>query len=48
MFFVRTPEVTLVGSSPEIMCRVVGGKVTVRPWRARGNGGYGRGRTGGC
>lgn len=31
MFFVRTPEVTLVGSSPEIMCRVVGNKVTVRP-----------------
>ncbi len=31
MFFLRTPDVTLVGSSPEIMCRVVGGKVTVRP-----------------
>ncbi len=31
MFFVRTPDVTLVGSSPEIMCRVVDGKVTVRP-----------------
>lgn len=31
MFFVRTPEVTLVGSSPEIMCRVVDGVVTVRP-----------------
>ena len=31
MFFVRAPEVTLVGSSPEIMCRVVDGKVTVRP-----------------
>jgi anthranilate synthase component 1 len=31
MFFVRTPEVTLVGSSPEIMCRVVDGEVTVRP-----------------
>lgn len=31
MFFVRTPEVTLVGSSPEIMCRVVDGQVTVRP-----------------
>ncbi len=31
MFFVRTPEVTLVGSSPEIMCRVVDGNVTVRP-----------------
>jgi anthranilate synthase component 1 len=31
MFFLRSPDVTLVGSSPEIMCRVVGGKVTVRP-----------------
>ncbi|MEX2175091.1 MAG: anthranilate synthase component I [Pirellulaceae bacterium] len=31
MFFLRTPEVTLVGSSPEIMCRVVDGLVTVRP-----------------
>lgn len=31
MFFLRTSDVTLVGSSPEIMCRVVGGKVTVRP-----------------
>jgi anthranilate synthase component 1 len=31
MFFLRTPDVTLVGSSPEIMCRVVAGKVTVRP-----------------
>jgi anthranilate synthase component 1 len=31
MFFLRTPEVTLVGSSPEIMCRVVDRKVTVRP-----------------
>jgi len=31
MFFLRTPDVTLVGSSPEIMCRVVGGEVTVRP-----------------
>ncbi|NLF67731.1 MAG: anthranilate synthase component I [Candidatus Anammoximicrobium sp.] len=31
MFFIRTPELTLVGSSPEIMCRVSGGKVTVRP-----------------
>jgi len=31
MFFLRTPEVTLVGSSPEIMCRVVDGQVTVRP-----------------
>jgi anthranilate synthase component 1 len=31
MFFLRTPEVTLVGSSPEIMCRVVERKMTVRP-----------------
>ncbi len=31
MFFLRCPGVTLVGSSPEIMCRVVDGKVTVRP-----------------
>lgn len=31
MFFLRTPDTTLVGSSPEIMCRVVGSEVTVRP-----------------
>ena len=31
MFFLRTPTCTLVGSSPEIMVRVVDGKVTVRP-----------------
>ncbi len=31
MFFLRAPGVTLVGSSPEIMCRVMDGKVTVRP-----------------
>jgi anthranilate synthase component 1 len=31
MFFVRSPGVTLVGSSPEIMCRVMDGTVTVRP-----------------
>lgn len=31
MFFLRTPETTLIGSSPEIMCRVVDGIVTVRP-----------------
>jgi anthranilate synthase component 1 len=31
MFFLRCPGVTLVGSSPEIMCRVMDGKVTVRP-----------------
>ncbi|NLX97660.1 MAG: anthranilate synthase component I [Rhodopirellula sp.] len=31
MFYVRTPSVTLVGSSPEIMVRVVNGEVTTRP-----------------
>ncbi len=31
MFYVRLPQATLVGSSPEIMVRVVEGKVTVRP-----------------
>jgi anthranilate synthase component 1 len=31
MFFVRADETILVGSSPEIMCRVVDGTVTVRP-----------------
>jgi anthranilate synthase component 1 len=31
MFFLRTPHCTLVGSSPEIMVRVVDGRVTVRP-----------------
>ncbi|RMF36696.1 MAG: anthranilate synthase component I [Planctomycetota bacterium] len=31
MFYVRTPSTTLVGSSPEVMCRVMGGIVTVRP-----------------
>ncbi|TWT42538.1 anthranilate synthase component I [Botrimarina hoheduenensis] len=31
MFYVRTPDCTLVGSSPEIMVRVVGDEVTVRP-----------------
>jgi anthranilate synthase component 1 len=31
MFYLRTPEVTLVGSSPEILVRVVDGHVTVRP-----------------
>lgn len=31
MFYVRTPSVTLVGSSPEIMVRVVDGRVTTRP-----------------
>jgi anthranilate synthase component 1 len=31
MFYLRTPSVVLVGSSPEIMVRVVEGRVTVRP-----------------
>ncbi|QDU74825.1 Anthranilate synthase component 1 [Bremerella volcania] len=31
MFFLRTPDTTLVGSSPEIMVRVMDGTVTVRP-----------------
>ncbi|TWT72776.1 Anthranilate synthase component 1 [Posidoniimonas polymericola] len=31
MFLLRSPACTLVGSSPEIMVRVVDGKVTVRP-----------------
>ena len=31
MFFLRTLDCTLVGSSPEIMVRVAEGKVTVRP-----------------
>jgi len=31
MFHLRTPSATLVGSSPEIMVRVVDGMVTVRP-----------------
>ncbi len=31
MFFLRTDEATLVGSSPEIMCRVVNQEMTVRP-----------------
>jgi anthranilate synthase component 1 len=31
MFYLRTPAATLVGSSPEIMVRVVDGQVTVRP-----------------
>jgi anthranilate synthase component 1 len=31
MFFLRTRKCTLVGSSPEIMVRVVEGRVTVRP-----------------
>ena len=31
MFYLRTREVTLVGSSPEIMVRVMDGQVTLRP-----------------
>jgi anthranilate synthase component 1 len=31
MFFLRAGETTLVGSSPEIMCRVVDNEMTVRP-----------------
>lgn len=31
MFFVRTEDLTLVGASPEIMVRVEGDKVTIRP-----------------
>ncbi len=31
MFFHKSPRVTLVGSSPEILCRVDGGIVTTRP-----------------
>ncbi|MBX3450613.1 MAG: anthranilate synthase component I [Planctomycetaceae bacterium] len=31
MFLLRTPEVELIGSSPEIMVRVVGDEVTIRP-----------------
>jgi anthranilate synthase component 1 len=31
MFFVRTPSCTLIGSSPEVMARVIDRTVTVRP-----------------
>lgn len=31
MFYLRLPQTTLVGSSPEILVRVVDGKITVRP-----------------
>jgi anthranilate synthase component I len=40
MFYLRAPSVTLVGSSPEVLVRVVDGRVTVRPLagtRRRGN-----------
>jgi anthranilate synthase component I len=31
MFYLRTPQTTLIGSSPEIMVCVVDGRITVRP-----------------
>ena len=31
MFYLKSPMCTLIGSSPEILCRVVGSKVTTRP-----------------
>jgi anthranilate synthase component I len=31
MFFLKSPACTLIGSSPEILCSVIGGKVTSRP-----------------
>jgi anthranilate synthase component 1 len=31
MFFLKSPACTLIGSSPEILCRVADGKVTSRP-----------------
>jgi anthranilate synthase component 1 len=31
MFFLRTPRATLIGSSPEVMVRVMDGEITVRP-----------------
>ena len=31
MFYLKSPMCTLIGSSPEILCRVVGNKVTTRP-----------------
>jgi len=31
MFYLKSPACTLIGSSPEILCRVQGGKVTSRP-----------------
>jgi anthranilate synthase component I len=31
MFFLKSPQCTLVGSSPEILCRVADGEVTTRP-----------------
>ena len=40
MFYLKAPECTLIGASPEILCRVQDGKVTTRPLagtRRRGN-----------
>ena len=31
MFYLKSPSCTLIGASPEIMCRVIDGKVTSRP-----------------
>src|SRR6185295_2121591 len=31
MFYLKSPACTLIGSSPEILCRVESGKVTTRP-----------------
>src|SRR4030095_15437646 len=31
MFFLKSPVVTLIGSSPEILCRVQDGAITTRP-----------------
>ena len=31
MFYLKSPNCTLIGASPEILCRVVDGKVTSRP-----------------
>jgi len=31
MFYLKSPKCTLIGSSPEILCRVADGKVTSRP-----------------
>ena len=31
MFYLKSPGCTLIGSSPEILCRVEGGKATTRP-----------------
>ena len=31
MFYLKSPQCTLIGSSPEILCRVADGKVTSRP-----------------